>query len=149
MDQRACPYARWLASQSAQRGRAAEYVRPANRRYPHQRGTWGISPLRCERFDSTRETKLGTKAELKNINSFKNVNAIEHEIRRQIDLTLRGEAVVQETSWDAERGTSKSMRSRKKTTTTGTSPADPPPGCGRGLACRRRIGASHPRPLTG
>ena len=76
--------------------------------------------MRCDANVSIRpkgETKLGTKAELKNINSFKNIkDAIEHEIRRrQIDLTLRGEAVVQETRlWDAEKGTSKSMRSKEE-----------------------------------
>jgi Asp-tRNAAsn/Glu-tRNAGln amidotransferase B subunit (PET112 homolog) len=59
--------------------------------------------------------KLGTKAELKNINSFKHVReAIEHEIRRQAAVLDRGEAVVQETRlWDPDRGLSKSMRSKE------------------------------------
>jgi aspartyl-tRNA(Asn)/glutamyl-tRNA(Gln) amidotransferase subunit B len=59
--------------------------------------------------------KLGTKAELKNINSFKHVReAIEHEIRRQAAVLDRGEEVVQETRlWDPERGLSQSMRSKE------------------------------------
>ena len=52
------------------------------------------------------QTKYGTKAEIKNINSFKNVrDAIEHEVKRQAALLDRGERVVQETRlWDAARG---------------------------------------------
>jgi aspartyl-tRNA(Asn)/glutamyl-tRNA(Gln) amidotransferase subunit B len=61
-------------------------------------------------------TKLGTKAELKNINSFKNVrDAIEHEITRQAVLLDRGEAIMQETRlWDPDRGISASMRSKEQ-----------------------------------
>jgi aspartyl-tRNA(Asn)/glutamyl-tRNA(Gln) amidotransferase subunit B len=75
--------------------------------------------LRCDANVSIRphgQTKLGTKAELKNINSFKNVrDAIEHEIARQTVLLDRGEAVVQETRlWDPDRGISASMRSKEQ-----------------------------------
>ena len=75
--------------------------------------------LRCDANVSIRlrgETKLGTKAELKNINSFKNVkDAVEHEIRRQIQVVERGDRVVQETRlWDATRGMSASMRSKEQ-----------------------------------
>jgi aspartyl-tRNA(Asn)/glutamyl-tRNA(Gln) amidotransferase subunit B len=75
--------------------------------------------MRCDANVSVRlrgETKLGTKAELKNINSFKNVKeAVEHEIKRQIQLLERGERVVQETRlWDATRGMSASMRSKEQ-----------------------------------
>jgi aspartyl-tRNA(Asn)/glutamyl-tRNA(Gln) amidotransferase subunit B len=75
--------------------------------------------MRCDANVSVRlrgETKLGTKAELKNINSFKNVKeAVEHEIKRQIHLLERGERVVQETRlWDATRGMSASMRSKEQ-----------------------------------
>jgi aspartyl-tRNA(Asn)/glutamyl-tRNA(Gln) amidotransferase subunit B len=61
------------------------------------------------------ESKLGTKAELKNINSFKNVrDAVDHEIARQASLLDRGERIVQETRlWDANRGQSASMRSKE------------------------------------
>jgi aspartyl-tRNA(Asn)/glutamyl-tRNA(Gln) amidotransferase subunit B len=74
--------------------------------------------LRCDANVSLRlrgAEKLGTKAELKNINSFKHVReAIEHEIRRQTAVLDRGEAVVQETRlWDPERGLSQSMRSKE------------------------------------
>jgi aspartyl-tRNA(Asn)/glutamyl-tRNA(Gln) amidotransferase subunit B len=75
--------------------------------------------LRCDANVSIRprgESKLGTKAELKNINSFKNVrDAIEHEIGRQAILLDRGEKVVQETRlWDPDRGISASMRSKEQ-----------------------------------
>ena len=62
------------------------------------------------------QAALGTKTELKNINSFKFVEkAIEHEIARQIDVVSSGGRVVQETrSWDADRGTSFSMRSKEQ-----------------------------------
>ena len=58
----------------------------------------------------------GTKTELKNINSFKFVEkAIEHEIARQRELLEAGQRVVQETrSWDADRGSSFSMRSKEQ-----------------------------------
>jgi aspartyl-tRNA(Asn)/glutamyl-tRNA(Gln) amidotransferase subunit B len=75
--------------------------------------------MRCDANVSIRlrgETKLGTKAELKNINSFKNVKeAVEHEIKRQIQVLERGDRVVQETRlWDATRGMSASMRSKEQ-----------------------------------
>jgi aspartyl-tRNA(Asn)/glutamyl-tRNA(Gln) amidotransferase subunit B len=74
--------------------------------------------LRCDANVSVRkkgETKLGTKAELKNMNSFKHVEAaIEYEIARQIDLVSRGERVAQETRlWNADRGTSHAMRTKE------------------------------------
>jgi aspartyl-tRNA(Asn)/glutamyl-tRNA(Gln) amidotransferase subunit B len=74
--------------------------------------------LRCDANVSLRPrgaTQLGTKTELKNINSFKNVKeAIEHEIKRQGRLLERGERVIQETRlWDANRGVSASMRSKE------------------------------------
>jgi aspartyl-tRNA(Asn)/glutamyl-tRNA(Gln) amidotransferase subunit B len=74
--------------------------------------------LRCDANVSLRrrgETALGTKAELKNMNSFKNVReAIEHEVRRQAALLDRGERVIQETRlWDAARGVTAAMRSKE------------------------------------
>jgi aspartyl-tRNA(Asn)/glutamyl-tRNA(Gln) amidotransferase subunit B len=74
--------------------------------------------LRCDANVSVRprgETKLGTKAELKNLNSFKNVEAaVEYEIARQIDVVSRGGRVLQETRlWNADKGTSHSMRSKE------------------------------------
>jgi aspartyl-tRNA(Asn)/glutamyl-tRNA(Gln) amidotransferase subunit B len=74
--------------------------------------------LRCDANVSVRpagQEKLGTKAELKNLNSFKHVEAaIEYEIARQSDLVARGERVVQETRlWNPDKGTSHSMRSKE------------------------------------
>jgi aspartyl-tRNA(Asn)/glutamyl-tRNA(Gln) amidotransferase subunit B len=62
------------------------------------------------------ETQLGTRAELKNINSFRFVRqAIDFEIARQAELLDAGQAVVQETRlWDAERGETRSMRSKEE-----------------------------------
>lgn len=59
---------------------------------------------------------LGTKCELKNINSFKFISdAIEYEIERQITLLESGERVRQETRlWDTKEGVSKVMRSKEE-----------------------------------
>jgi aspartyl-tRNA(Asn)/glutamyl-tRNA(Gln) amidotransferase subunit B len=75
--------------------------------------------LRCDANVSVRprgETKLGTRTELKNINSFKNVEAaILYEIERQVALVRRGERVVQETRlWNVEKNISISMRSKEQ-----------------------------------
>ncbi len=74
--------------------------------------------MRCDANVSIRpkgSQTLGTRTELKNINSFKFVeNAIEHEIARQIALIENGERVVQETRlWDSEIGISRTMRSKE------------------------------------
>lgn len=60
--------------------------------------------------------ELGTRTEIKNMNSFVNVAAaIEHEIERQISLVERGSRVVQETLlYDPLRGTVSSMRSKEE-----------------------------------
>jgi aspartyl-tRNA(Asn)/glutamyl-tRNA(Gln) amidotransferase subunit B len=75
--------------------------------------------LRCDANVSLRrvgDPQLGTKAELKNINSFKFVEkAIEYEIARQASLLDSGQRVVQESRlWDSERGTSHAMRSKEQ-----------------------------------
>jgi aspartyl-tRNA(Asn)/glutamyl-tRNA(Gln) amidotransferase subunit B len=74
--------------------------------------------LRCDANVSLRPrgvTAFGTKTELKNINSFKFVEAaIEYEIARQADVLERGGRVVQETRlWSPTEGVSKSMRSKE------------------------------------
>jgi len=75
--------------------------------------------LRCDANVSVRpvgETRLGTKTEVKNLNSFKNVGrAIEHEIERQIELLSGGGRVVQETrSYDADAGVTCLLRSKEE-----------------------------------
>ena len=75
--------------------------------------------FRCDANVSIRpkgQEKLGTKAELKNMNSFRNVErAVEFEIRRQIELVEDGGKVVQETRlWDAEAGVTMSMRRKEE-----------------------------------
>jgi aspartyl-tRNA(Asn)/glutamyl-tRNA(Gln) amidotransferase subunit B len=61
-------------------------------------------------------TKLGTKCELKNINSFKFIgDAIEYEIERQIDLLSQGGRVLQETRlWDTKNRKTILMRSKEE-----------------------------------
>ncbi|KYG66766.1 aspartyl/glutamyl-tRNA amidotransferase subunit B [Bdellovibrio bacteriovorus] len=74
--------------------------------------------LRCDCNVSVRkvgEKKLGTKVELKNINSFRFVEkAIEYEIERQIDAVERNEAIIQETRlWDPDKNRTFSMRTKE------------------------------------
>jgi aspartyl-tRNA(Asn)/glutamyl-tRNA(Gln) amidotransferase subunit B len=75
--------------------------------------------MRCDANVSIRlrgEDRLGTRTELKNINSFRFVqNAVEHEIARQIRIVEGGGRVTRETRlWDADLGTSASMRSKEE-----------------------------------
>jgi aspartyl-tRNA(Asn)/glutamyl-tRNA(Gln) amidotransferase subunit B len=75
--------------------------------------------LRCDANVSVRRagtTTLGTKAEVKNLNSFRFLQkALEHEIARQIELLEAGGRVVQETRlWDAAAGVTVSMRSKEE-----------------------------------
>ncbi len=75
--------------------------------------------LRCDANVSVRlkgETTLGTKTEVKNMNSFRYVEkALEFEISRQISLLESGEKVAQETLlWDAGQGIALPMRSKEE-----------------------------------
>ena len=75
--------------------------------------------FRCDANVSVRrkgEQKLGIRAELKNINSFRFLErAINIEIERQIDLIEDGGSVVQETRlYDSERDETRSMRSKEE-----------------------------------
>jgi aspartyl-tRNA(Asn)/glutamyl-tRNA(Gln) amidotransferase subunit B len=62
------------------------------------------------------ETRLGTRAEIKNVNSFRFVEkAIEYEIERQIELLESGGTVVQETRlYDADKNETRSMRGKEE-----------------------------------
>jgi len=75
--------------------------------------------LRCDANVSVRPqgtTPLGTKAEVKNLNSFRFLQkALEHEIDRQIEVLGGGGRVVQETRlWDSAAGRTVSMRSKEE-----------------------------------
>jgi len=75
--------------------------------------------LRCEPNLSLRpvgQKALGTKVELKNINSFKFVKeALEYEIRRQTKVLNEGGKINQETRlWDVEKGVTATMRSKEE-----------------------------------
>jgi aspartyl-tRNA(Asn)/glutamyl-tRNA(Gln) amidotransferase subunit B len=101
---------------------AAEYVRAIRtlvRYLGIGDGNMEEGSLRCDANVSLRprgSTTYGTKTEIKNMNSFKNVrDAIEHEVKRQAALLDRGERVVQETRlWDAARGATQAMRSKEQ-----------------------------------
>ncbi len=74
--------------------------------------------LRCDVNLSVRpagSTELGTRTEMKNINSFKAIaRAIAYETRRQIELIEEGKRVVQETRrWDENKDATYSMRSKE------------------------------------
>jgi aspartyl-tRNA(Asn)/glutamyl-tRNA(Gln) amidotransferase subunit B len=75
--------------------------------------------LRCEPNLSLRpvgQQALGTKVELKNINSFKFVkDAIEYEIKRQTKVLNEGGKISQETRlWDVDKGQTAVMRSKEE-----------------------------------
>lgn len=75
--------------------------------------------LRCDANVSIRrrgETEYGTRTELKNMNSFRNVErAIQYEIERQIDLVEMGKSVVQQTLlWDPGKMVTRQMRSKEE-----------------------------------
>ena len=74
--------------------------------------------LRCDANVSLRPrgaTTLGTKVEIKNLNSFRNVQrALEYEVVRQARALDAGERIVQETRlFDPDRGATRSMRSKE------------------------------------
>ena len=74
--------------------------------------------FRCDANVSVRklgDEKLGTRCEVKNVNSFRFLErAINYEIRRQIELIEDGGRVVQETRlYDADRDETRSMRSKE------------------------------------
>lgn len=75
--------------------------------------------LRCDANVSIRprgQKGLGTRTELKNMNSFRNVEqAINYEIERQIELVESGGEVVQQTLlWDTSKMVTRQMRSKEE-----------------------------------
>jgi aspartyl-tRNA(Asn)/glutamyl-tRNA(Gln) amidotransferase subunit B len=75
--------------------------------------------MRCDANISVRpvgQTAFGTKREVKNLNSFRNVEkAIEYEINSQIDTLESGGSIAQQTlMWDAGNGQTKVMRSKEQ-----------------------------------
>lgn len=75
--------------------------------------------LRCDANISIRlrgQQKLGTKAEIKNVNSFRFIReALEYEIARQVELVESGSAVVQETRlYNSAEGRTYTMRSKEE-----------------------------------
>ncbi len=75
--------------------------------------------FRCDANVSVRpkgQAKLGTRAELKNLNSFRFVErAINYEVERQIEILENGGSVVQETRlYDADKNETRSMRSKEE-----------------------------------
>ncbi|MBI3073269.1 MAG: Asp-tRNA(Asn)/Glu-tRNA(Gln) amidotransferase subunit GatB [Deltaproteobacteria bacterium] len=75
--------------------------------------------FRCDANVSVRRAgarELGTRAEIKNVNSFRFVEkAIAYEIARQVDVVLSGGSVVQETRlFDSDRGITQSMRGKEE-----------------------------------
>jgi len=75
--------------------------------------------FRCDANVSVRKKgseKFGTRAEIKNLNSFRFVEkAINYEVERQIDILESGGKVVQETRlYDPDKGETRSMRSKEE-----------------------------------
>jgi aspartyl-tRNA(Asn)/glutamyl-tRNA(Gln) amidotransferase subunit B len=75
--------------------------------------------FRCDANISIRpvgQKEFGTKAELKNMNSFKFVQkALEYEIERQSEALEEGKKIIQETRlWDTTKGVTTSMRSKEE-----------------------------------
>jgi aspartyl-tRNA(Asn)/glutamyl-tRNA(Gln) amidotransferase subunit B len=82
-------------------------------------GSMQEGSFRCDANVSVRprgQAKFGTRAEIKNLNSFRFVErAINYEVERQIELLEGGGTVVQETRlYDPDRGETRSMRSKEE-----------------------------------
>lgn len=101
---------------------AAEYVRTMRRIVRYLEvcdGNLEEGSLRCDCNVSVRkkgEVKLGTKVEIKNINSFRFIEkAIDYEIHRQIDCVESGEKIHQETRlYDPDKNRTFTMRSKEE-----------------------------------
>ena len=101
---------------------AAEYLRKIRQivRYLEiSDGNMEQGSLRCDANISLRprgQEKFGVKSELKNMNSFRNVQkALEYEIRRHAALLQDGQEIIQETRlWDTAREVTLPMRGKEK-----------------------------------
>ncbi len=81
-------------------------------------GNMAEGSMRCDANVSVRkkgETTLGTRTEIKNVNSFRFVEkAINYEIKRQVDLLLKGEEINQDTIlYDSIKDETRPMRSKE------------------------------------
>ncbi|MCH8533192.1 MAG: Asp-tRNA(Asn)/Glu-tRNA(Gln) amidotransferase subunit GatB [Saccharospirillum sp.] len=81
-------------------------------------GNMAEGSMRCDANVSVRpkgQQELGTRTEIKNINSFRFVEkAINHEVQRHIDVIEDGGSIVQETRlYDADKNETRSMRSKE------------------------------------
>ncbi len=101
---------------------AAEYLRRLHEILVYLEicdGNMEEGSFRCDANVSIRprgQKEFGTRTELKNMNSFRNVQrALEYEVKRQQYLVENGQAIVQETRlWDDAQGVTNSMRSKEE-----------------------------------
>jgi aspartyl-tRNA(Asn)/glutamyl-tRNA(Gln) amidotransferase subunit B len=82
-------------------------------------GNMNEGSMRCDANVSIRrkgQTELGTRAEIKNVNSFKFVEkAINYEVNRQMDVLENGGTIVQETRlYDSDKNETRSMRGKEE-----------------------------------
>ncbi len=75
--------------------------------------------LRCDANVSVRkkgDSKIGTKTEIKNLNSFKFLQkGLEYEVKRQVKVLESGDKVIQQTRhYDSKTGTTKALRSKEE-----------------------------------
>ena len=80
--------------------------------------TWKKGQSRCDANISVRPVgskELGTKVEIKNLNTISGVrNGVEYEIRRQTKALEQGETIIQETRrWNPEQKYTTSMRTKE------------------------------------
>ncbi len=107
--------------QMANAKEAVAYMRAIYTRVTHLGicdGNLQEGSFRCDANVSVRpkgQTSLGTRAEIKNLNSFRFIEkAINHEAKRQVKILQAGGTVVQETRlYDAEKDQTRSMRSKE------------------------------------